>query len=97
MKFTDKKYLHLENTKNEKIYQINFDAYQIGGEDDISLILTINKDNSMELEFDNQTIEMFNDPYSFFPIEDRNSMIRFLKKNLIQHPYPTDYWELIFV
>ena len=97
MKFTDKKYLHLENTKKEKIYQINFDAYQIGGEDDISLILTINQDNSMDLEFDTQTITMFNDPNFFFPIKERNSMVKFLKNRLIEYPYPTDYLELIFV
>jgi len=97
MKFTDKRYLYLENTKKEKIYQINFYAYQLGGEDDISLILIINNDNSMDLEFDNETITMFNDTNYFFPIKERNSMIKFLKNRLIEYPYPTDYWELIFV
>ena len=101
MKFTDKKYLHLEDYENKKIYTINFDAFTIGGDDDISLVLTINSDNSMDLEFDNDTINMFNDPMfndpvNIFPINEIRVMLRHLKNNLLEYPYPTDYYKLIF-
>lgn len=100
MKFTDKKYLYLEDTSDNKIYQIDFYAYQIGysdAYDDIELTLSIDtNDNSMILDFSKDTTDMFNDKTFFVEYKERDKMLKMFKKTLINYPYPNDYWGLIY-
>ena len=97
MKFTDKKYLHILDNDNNKIYQLHFDVYQIGfPDDDIALNININSDNSMDLDFDADTTNMFNDPYLMLSNTKRTKLLIEIKKQLLIAKYPTDYHELIY-
>lgn len=81
MKFTDKKYLHLENTKKEKIHQINFDACQIGGEDDdISLFDNKLMQNEEEVKtINNELLERAEKILNEFGPEGAYKMAEFLR------------------
>lgn len=95
MKFTHNKYLHLENTDGDKIYSINFYIYTLGyRDDDISVDLTINDDNSLDLEFDQQTLNMFNDPLINMSTKEMDELLEDIHSNLLSFPYINDVWEL---
>jgi len=102
MKFNDKKYSHLEDVDGNKKYNINFYPYQLGFDssyDDILLELTINFDNTMDLDFDNNTLMEFNNTTNNnFPIckTKQDSMLKIFKRQLLKHPYPNDELTLIF-
>lgn len=95
MKFTDKKYIAIRDYNDVDIYNLNFQIYTLGfpsSYDDISVDLTIDqKDNSLEIIFDNQTEEIM-----FADIEEQNDLLLEIKKNLIKFPYPGNEYELIF-
>lgn len=95
MKFTDKKYLHLKDVDDNKIYKVNFQPYQIGFDDsydDIELILTVNSDNTIDLSFDADT---FNISMSNIPVKEQDDMLKMFKKQLLNYPY-FDKYELKF-
>ncbi len=95
MKFTDKKYLGLEDVDLNMINYIEFEPYQIGFDDsydDIVLRITINTDNSMDLDYDSSTINMFSQ--SGVSQSDMDSMLLMFQKQLLVNPFPTDYYEL---
>jgi hypothetical protein len=95
MKFEDNMYLYLRNTNGEKISHTNFYIYQFGHpDDDISIDLTINDDNTMDLEYDQKTLTMFNDPSYNISQDDRNKLLIEMHQNLIEFPYINDEWEL---
>ena len=87
MKFTDKKYLHLEDVDDNKIYEIIIYPYQLGFDssyDDIVLELKINSDNTMDLNFDNNTLLEFNNTtnkqFSVCQTKQDNMLKMFKKK-----------------
>lgn len=95
MKFTDKKYLGLEDVDLNMISYIEFEPYQIGFDssyDDIVLRIQINSDNSMDLDFDASTLNMLIS--SGVSQSDMNDMLIMFHKQLLANPFPTDYYEL---
>lgn len=97
MKFTDKKYLGLEDVDLNMISYIEFEPYQIGFDssyDDIILRIQINSDNSMDLNFDASTLTMFTQSGS--SQSDLDDMLIMFHKQLLSYPFPTDYYELQF-
>jgi hypothetical protein len=95
MKFTDKKYIGLEDVDLNIIDYIEFEPYQIGFDDsydDIILTLKINSDGSMDLNYNTETLNMFSQ--SGISQTDMDKMIIMFKEQLLMYPFPTDYYEL---
>lgn len=98
MKFTDKKYLGLEDVDLNMISYLEFGPYQIGFDvsyDDIVLCVQINRDNSMDLDYDFSTINMFS--ASGVSQSDMDIMLIMFHKQLLVNPFPTDYYELRYI
>ena len=97
MNFNDKKYLYLENSHNRKIKEIEFEPYQIGfpdSYDNVSILLTIEDDNSLTLDFTGETLQWI----CHFNVdrEEYEKLLFDVQKQLLRFPHPTREFELIF-
>ncbi len=102
MKFKDKKYLTIRGY-DEDIQEINFNPFIIGfgvEYDDVELHLKICDDNSMILNFTDETNDMLDGKGSIYStpmgIIEKDNMLKMFKKQLINSIFIGDEYELIF-
>jgi hypothetical protein len=102
MKFKDKKYLSIKGY-DEELREITFYPFEIGfgtEYDDIELYLKICDDNSIILDFTDETSDMLDVKGSIYStpmsISEKEYMLKMFKKELINNTFIGDEYELVF-
>jgi hypothetical protein len=97
MRYTDKKYLYLENDNGIKSKMIYFGSEDLDYEIikmNIFFILTINDDNSMDLDFDDES-DLILEEENLTSLE-KNNILNEVKDLLLIKNKPNPFTKLIF-
>jgi len=98
MNFKDKKYLRLENGAGQTKKEMNFFGYEVslgGDQGNYELILSVNENKTMDIEFTNKTYEIINNPETGIKLSEQNEILKTAKKEIKAFPYIGDDWQLI--
>lgn len=98
MNFKDKKYLHLENGAGQTKKEISFLGYEVslvGESGELTFILTINEDKTMDIDFNAKSYEFINNKDTRIMLTEQKEILKSAKREIKSFPYIGDDWQLI--
>lgn len=98
MNFKDKKYLRLENGAGQEKMEITFFGYEVslmGEQGNYELVLTVNEDKTIDIDFTNNTYEIINSSEKGIKLTEQKEILKTAKNEIKSFPYIGDDWQLI--